>query len=98
MMFPDTDILERRLRQLERLPWPIPAAVIMCMTEADLDALDMAKQDEWWRILNTIVTRRQPINDREETHEGQNDRTPEEVDDASRPSSTALIKTPSRST
>jgi len=57
MMFPDTDILERRLRQLERLPWPIPAAVIMCMTEADLDALDMAKQDEWWRILNTIVTR-----------------------------------------
>jgi hypothetical protein len=27
------------------------------MTEADLDALDMAKQDEWWRILNTIVTR-----------------------------------------
>ena len=57
MMFPDTDILERRLRQLERLPWPTPAAVIMCMTEADLDALDMAKQDEWWRILNTIVTR-----------------------------------------
>ncbi len=56
-MFPDTDILERRLRQLERLPWPIPAAVIMCMTEADLDALDMAKQDEWWHILNAIVTR-----------------------------------------
>jgi hypothetical protein len=56
-MFPDTDILERRLRQLERLPWPIPATVIMCMTESDLDALDMAKQDEWWRVLNTIVTR-----------------------------------------
>ena len=42
-MFSQTDILERRLRQLERLPWPIPAAVIMRMTEADFDALDMAK-------------------------------------------------------
>ena len=57
-MFPETDILERRLRQLEHLPWPIPAAIIMRMTEADFDVLDMAKEpDEWWRTLNSIVVR-----------------------------------------
>ena len=57
-MFPDTDILERRLRQLERLPWPVPGAVIMRMTEADFDALDMAQgRDEWWRVLNAIMVR-----------------------------------------
>ena len=58
MMFPDADILERRLRQLERLPWPIPAVVIMRMTEADFDALDMANDcDEWWHVLNAIIVR-----------------------------------------
>ena len=57
-MFLDADILERRLRQLERLPWPIPATVIMRMTEADFDALDMARDnDEWWRVLNAIMVR-----------------------------------------
>jgi hypothetical protein len=57
-MFPDADILERRLRQLERLPWPVPAAVIMRMIEADFDALDTASDnDEWWRSLNAIVVR-----------------------------------------
>jgi hypothetical protein len=57
-MFPDTYILERRLRQLGRLPWPVPATVIMRMTDADLDALDMAEgRDEWWRVLNAIVVR-----------------------------------------
>ena len=57
-MFPDADILERRLRQLERLPWPAPGAVIMRMTEADFDALDMAQgRDEWWRVLNAIMVR-----------------------------------------
>jgi hypothetical protein len=57
-MFPDVDILERRLRQLERLPWPVPASVIMRMTDADFDALDMARDnDEWWRTLNAIVSR-----------------------------------------
>ena len=57
-MFPDANILERRLRQLEGLPWPVPAAVIMRMTEADFDALDMAQdRDEWWRVLNAIVVR-----------------------------------------
>jgi hypothetical protein len=57
-MFPDADIVERRLRQLERLPWPVPASVIMRMTDADFDALDMARDnDEWWRTLNAIVSR-----------------------------------------
>jgi len=57
-MFPDAYILERRLRQLQSLPWPIPAVVIMRMTDADFDALDMAAcRDEWWRVLNTIVSR-----------------------------------------
>ena len=57
-MFPDADIVERRLRQLERLPWPVPAAVIMRMTDADFDALDMARDnDEWWRVLNAIMVR-----------------------------------------
>ncbi len=57
-MFPDTYILERRLRQLQRLPWAIPAGVIMQMPDADFDRLDMAKDpDEWWHRLNEIVTR-----------------------------------------
>ena len=57
-MFPDADIVERRLHQLERLPWPIPASIIMSLTEADFDALDMAQgRDEWWRVLNGIVVR-----------------------------------------
>lgn len=57
-MFPDEHILERRSWQLHRLPWPIPAAVIMRMTEEDFDRLDMAAdRDEWWRTLNAIVSR-----------------------------------------
>jgi hypothetical protein len=57
-MFPDADILARRLRQLERLPWPIPAAVITRMTDTAFDALDIAQdRDEWWRVLNAIVVR-----------------------------------------
>jgi hypothetical protein len=47
-VFPDEHILERRSWQLHRLPWPIPAAVIMRMTEEDFDRLDMAAdRDEW---------------------------------------------------
>jgi hypothetical protein len=57
-MFPDTYILERRLRQLQRLPWAIPAGVIMQMTDEDFDRLDMAGDTaEWWRCLNEIVTK-----------------------------------------
>jgi hypothetical protein len=57
-MFPDAHILERRLRQLRRLPWAIPAGVIMQMTDEDFDRLDMSKDaGEWWRTLNGIVAR-----------------------------------------
>jgi hypothetical protein len=57
-MFPDADILERRLRQLERLPWPIPATVIIRMSAEDLDNLDAAADtDKYWTVLNAIVAR-----------------------------------------
>jgi hypothetical protein len=57
-MFPDVDILERRLRQLERLPWPIPATVIIRMSEEDLDNLDAAADtDRYWSVLNGVVRR-----------------------------------------
>jgi hypothetical protein len=56
--FPDVDILERRLRQLERLPWPLPAMVLLEMTDEDFDMLDMARdEDAWWGVLNRVVTR-----------------------------------------
>jgi hypothetical protein len=42
MMFPDTNILERRLRVVRTLPWGIPASVLLDLTDADLDALDVA--------------------------------------------------------
>jgi hypothetical protein len=65
-MFPDAYILERRLRQLERLPWPIPAAVIMRMTDEDLDNLaGTPDRDGYWHILNGIVARIQTNNDKE---------------------------------
>jgi hypothetical protein len=65
-MFPDADIFERRLRQIQNLPWPIPACVLMEMTDEDLDHLDAADDtDEYWTILNAAVTRIQTNNDRE---------------------------------
>jgi hypothetical protein len=58
LMFPDTDILERRLEQIRRLPWPIPAVMVLEITDEDLDALDGAgDSDEWWRTLNRIIMR-----------------------------------------
>jgi hypothetical protein len=57
-MFPVAYILDRRLKQLHRLPWPIPANVIIEMTELDFDRLDMAQDcNEYWRVLNAIVAR-----------------------------------------
>jgi hypothetical protein len=56
--FPDEHILERRIRQLHRLPWVLPASLIMQMREEDFDALDEAPNEAvWWGILNVIVTR-----------------------------------------
>ena len=55
---PDTDLLERRVRVLRGLPWPIPAAVLMEMSDEDLDWLSAAcDRDEYWHILNGVVRR-----------------------------------------
>jgi hypothetical protein len=55
-VFPDGYILERRLRQLQRLPWLIPANVIVEMTELDFDMLDMARdRNEYWRVLTSAT-------------------------------------------
>lgn len=53
----DLDIWERRALALERLPWSIPAAVVMGMRDADLDALADSTPDAYWRTLNAIVSR-----------------------------------------
>ena len=57
-MFPDADILENRVQALRELPWPIPALVVIEMTDEDLDLLG-ADYDklEYWSTLNTIVRR-----------------------------------------
>jgi hypothetical protein len=55
-VFPDGYILERRLRQLQRLPWLIPANVIVEMTELDFDMLDIARdRNEYWRVLTSAT-------------------------------------------
>jgi cell fate regulator YaaT (PSP1 superfamily) len=56
----DPYILSRRVRQMHRLPWLIPASVVMRMTDEDLDSLDLAERtsrDAYWLCLNRIVTR-----------------------------------------
>jgi hypothetical protein len=57
-VIPDADIRENRVQALRVLPWPIPALVIIEMTDEDLDLLDAAyDKPEYWSTLNTIVTR-----------------------------------------
>ena len=57
-MIPDTDILERRIAAMRDLPWPIPALMIIDMTDEDLDNLNAAADtDRYWTVLNEIVTR-----------------------------------------
>jgi hypothetical protein len=57
-VIPDQDILESRVQAMRDLPWPIPALVIMQMTDLDLDHLDMAADsDGYWPTLNAIVSR-----------------------------------------
>jgi hypothetical protein len=53
----DTYITELRLKAVRELPWPIPATVLLEMTEEDLDRLAAASDRDYWRILNAIVTR-----------------------------------------
>jgi hypothetical protein len=57
-LIPDQDILENRVQALRVLPWPIPALVIIEMTDEDLDLLDAAyDKPEYWSVLNRIVAR-----------------------------------------
>lgn len=54
----DLDILERRVTAMRDLPWPIPAVVILAMTDEDLDDLEAAADtDRYWTVLNRIVRR-----------------------------------------
>ena len=56
-MIPDAYITELRLKAVRELPWPIPAAILVGMTDEDLDRLASASKEDYWRVLNGIVTR-----------------------------------------
>ena len=56
-MIPDAEMVESRLRVVRELPWPIPALVIVGMTDEDLDHLAAASDEDYWRVLNGIVRR-----------------------------------------
>ena len=57
-MIPDAFITDLRAKVVRELPWPIPAAVLMDMTDEDLDRLAAAEgADEYWTTLNAVVTR-----------------------------------------
>ena len=56
-MIPDSYITELRLKAVRELPWPIPAAVLVQMSDEDVDHLAAASEGEYWRVLNAIVTR-----------------------------------------
>jgi hypothetical protein len=54
----DTYITELRLKAVRELPWPIPAAVLVEMTDEDLDLLGAAQsRDAYWGVLNAVVRR-----------------------------------------
>jgi hypothetical protein len=56
-LIPEQDILENRVQAMRELPWPIPALVVIEMSDEDLDRLDAAYETrEYWSTLNTIVT------------------------------------------
>jgi hypothetical protein len=57
-VIPDAYITGLRLKAVRELPWPIPAAILVGMTDEDLDRLAAASdRDEYWRVLNGVVTR-----------------------------------------
>ena len=55
-MIPDAYITDLRAKVVRELPWPIPAAVLLDMTDEDLDRLAAAGDAEYWTVLNAIVT------------------------------------------
>jgi hypothetical protein len=57
-VIPDSYIIELRLKAVRELPWPIPAAVLVQMTDEDLDRLAAASDpDTYWCVLNGVVRR-----------------------------------------
>ena len=57
-MIPDAHITDLRAKVGRELPWPIPAAVLLEMTDEDLDRLAAApNRDTYWRVLNGVVRR-----------------------------------------
>ena len=56
-MIPDAYITDLRAKVVRELPWPIPAAVLMDMTDEDLDHLAAAPGCDYWSVLNDIVRR-----------------------------------------
>jgi hypothetical protein len=54
---PDTLLVESRLKTFMDLPWVLSAAVLMEITDEDLDNLGAAGPDEYWAVLNGVVRR-----------------------------------------
>jgi hypothetical protein len=57
-LIPHSLLVEERLKAFMELPWVLPAAVLMEITDEDLDNLDAAADtDRYWTMLNAIVSR-----------------------------------------
>jgi hypothetical protein len=56
-LIPHSLLVEERLKTFMELPWVLPAAVLMEITDEDLDNLATATKDEYWGVLNAVVTR-----------------------------------------
>jgi hypothetical protein len=62
-VIPDALLVEERLKTFMELPWVLPAALLMEITDEDLDHLDAAwDTDRYWGVLNAIVRRIQENN------------------------------------
>lgn len=57
VLIPHSLLVEERLKTFMELPWVLPAAVLMEITDEDLDNLATATKDEYWGVLNAIVRR-----------------------------------------
>jgi hypothetical protein len=47
-LIPDTLLVEERRKTFMTLPWVLPAAVLMEITDEDLDVLGAAGRGEYW--------------------------------------------------
>ena len=56
-MIPDTLLVKERLKTFMELPWVLPAAVLMEVSDEDLDNLGAVGPEEYWSVLNGIVRR-----------------------------------------